>query len=258
MYRELRLNYCGRQNCADMHSWGPGMRKSFIIHYIIRGAGVLECGGRPYRVECGQSFAVFPYTTVCYYPDPENPWEYTWVDFTGANAQQVMAAAGFTPARPVTDTAGSEAGAYYAQICALDFLDTQRHTADGLLQTILGLYIDAAQASRTAQSARAEEIQHLIHANYHKAGFCVNTLCALLNSSRVTVYRMFKQRFGTAPQRYILQYRLQQSAKMLCAGASVKEAAFSCGFSDPFYFSRQFKAMFGLPPAEYRRRNLPK
>ncbi|MDD7739412.1 MAG: AraC family ligand binding domain-containing protein [Fusicatenibacter sp.] len=37
------VNY-GRQNCEDMHSWGPGMRSCYVIHYVIRGSGYLECG----------------------------------------------------------------------------------------------------------------------------------------------------------------------------------------------------------------------
>lgn len=250
---ELRLAFCGRQDCADMHSWGPGMRKSYIIHFILRGAGYLECGGQRYRVERGHSFAIFPFTTVRYYPDRDDPWEYTWVDFTGPQAGQAMADAGFTPEQPVRETAAA-AATDYGRICALDFAGTQRRTAEGLLQTILGAYADAWPAGHTAQNSHREELGRLISANYHKANFGVESLCRQLHSSRATVYRACRAQFGMAPQAYILRYRLRQSARMLHAGASVKQAAFSCGFSDPFYYSRQFKAAFGMAPSVYKAR----
>jgi len=30
----------------------------------------------------------------------------------------------------------------------------------------------------------------------------------------------------------------------------VKEAAYEVGYTDPFYFSRVFKAVFGIPPSQ--------
>jgi AraC-like DNA-binding protein len=38
---------------------------------------------------------------------------------------------------------------------------------------------------------------------------------------------------------------------MLAHGASVKEAAYELGFSDPAYFSRLFKRYTGMNPSEY-------
>lgn len=33
----LTLLATGRQDCSDLHSWGPGVRPVYIIHYILRG-----------------------------------------------------------------------------------------------------------------------------------------------------------------------------------------------------------------------------
>jgi AraC-like DNA-binding protein len=40
-------------------------------------------------------------------------------------------------------------------------------------------------------------------------------------------------------------------------GSSVKEIAATMGYDDPFYFSRVFKSVHQVAPAEYRRRNGP-
>ena len=31
------------QDCADLHSFGPGMREIYILHYVLRGR---SCAGR--------------------------------------------------------------------------------------------------------------------------------------------------------------------------------------------------------------------
>ena len=46
------------QDCADLHSFGPGMREIYILHYVLRGRGVFEENGRAYPVETGGTFLV--------------------------------------------------------------------------------------------------------------------------------------------------------------------------------------------------------
>ncbi len=36
----LTLLATGRQDCSDLHSWGPGVRPVYIIHYILRARGL--------------------------------------------------------------------------------------------------------------------------------------------------------------------------------------------------------------------------
>ena len=44
----------GRQDCHDLHSWGPGVRQCYIIHYIISGKGTFTCGKKTYTLTAGQ------------------------------------------------------------------------------------------------------------------------------------------------------------------------------------------------------------
>lgn len=36
----------GRQRCAPLYTWGPGVRDHFLIHYISRGRGRYSFAGR--------------------------------------------------------------------------------------------------------------------------------------------------------------------------------------------------------------------
>ena len=59
----------GRQDCHDLHSWGPGVRQCYIIHYIISGKGTFTCGKKTYTLTAGQSFLICPEQVVQYAPD---------------------------------------------------------------------------------------------------------------------------------------------------------------------------------------------
>jgi AraC-like DNA-binding protein len=56
-----------------------------------------------------------------------------------------------------------------------------------------------------------------------------------------------------SPGEFIRNVRLKHAAKLLlCNAGNVSEIAYTVGFNDSKYFSRSFKAEFGLTPTEYR------
>lgn len=68
--------------------------------------------------------------------------------------------------------------------------------------------------------------------------------------------RCFKRTLATTPVRYLLQYRIAQSAALLRRDPAlpVAEAAGRCGFDSPSYFSSQFLRFYHCPPTLYRSR----
>ncbi len=68
-----------------------------------------------------------------------------------------------------------------------------------------------------------------------------------------TLLRTFRGALGTTPIRYLIRLRVQKAADALQQeDLSVTEAALRMGFSDANYFARQFRAVFGVSPTEYR------
>ena len=81
---------------------------------------------------------------------------------------------------------------------------------------------------------------------------CAETIARKMAVSRTTLNRLFQKKIGWSPGQYLLEYRLQQSEKLLQMGMTVKQTALSCGFEDPFYYSRVFRKHYGMPPSDYR------
>lgn len=78
----------------------------------------------------------------------------------------------------------------------------------------------------------------------------VEKLAALCGISVSYLRRLFGCCYGVSPVEYITSLRLVYARELLCSGEfSVTAAAEHAGFNDISYFSRTFKAHFGMSPA---------
>lgn len=81
----------------------------------------------------------------------------------------------------------------------------------------------------------------------------VTELAELIGVSTDTLRREFLRATGLLPKAYIEQLKLRQAAEMLLTGKqSISEVAMHFGYRDCYHFSRRFKFVLGLSPANYR------
>ena len=66
--------------------------------------------------------------------------------------------------------------------------------------------------------------------------------------------RFFKQKIGVPPIQYITRKKIAKAKDLLTSTtSSVSEISQQIGFSDLFYFSKQFKKIVGVTPTEFRK-----
>ncbi len=66
--------------------------------------------------------------------------------------------------------------------------------------------------------------------------------------------RVFRDGVGERPQAFVRRQRISRAQQLLVqTDLQVNEIAHALGFRDGFYFSRQFRAVCGVPPSRYRR-----
>lgn len=64
--------------------------------------------------------------------------------------------------------------------------------------------------------------------------------------------RAFRNRLGFTPQKFRELKRMEFAIHRLASGLTVKQVALELGYSDPYFFSRQFKRHIGASPSRYR------
>jgi AraC-like DNA-binding protein len=97
-------------------------------------------------------------------------------------------------------------------------------------------------------------VKRRLIANIQNPHFRVTEALAEVPMSRDHVRRLFREREGMTPVRYLAGMRMERAKELLQIGLGIKEVAEKVGLEDQYYFSRLFKKTQGMSPSEFRRR----
>jgi len=128
---------------------------------------------------------------------------------------------------------------------------------DTLLTTVADLLLALGDGSPRRQ-ARAVDVpameQVRAYLAEHAAGpVHSRDLEAIANADRYSIARQFRATFGTSPDRYRTQQRLQSARGAIERGESLARVAAEAGFADQSHLTRQFKRTYGFTPARWAR-----
>ena len=247
----------GQQKCDPGYTWGPGVRDHYLIHYITKGKGVLRVSGHAYPVEQGQAFLIYPGQVVAYSADAEDPWEYVWVGFAGADAGSLIAQTQFTRENPVQRM---ENGALLCeQILSIynargsDMAHTLRMT--GGLYHVLAILVAQAPARRADAAAQYASAAARYIIQRYSYPITVTDVAAFVGVDRSHLYEVFMREMGMSPKTYLTRHRMDMAQKLLReTDLTVGEVASSVGYENSLYFSKVFHGVVGCAPTEYRAR----
>ena len=91
-----------------------------------------------------------------------------------------------------------------------------------------------------------------VEAHLSDEEYSVEQLSGDLCMSRITFYRKIQSATGQKPTEFIRTIRLRRAAELLREGRmTVTEVSDATGFSSVSYFSRCFRALFGVPPLQF-------
>ena len=88
-FSDLNPIILGYEYCKSKHTYGPSIRKYFLIHYVVSGKGSFSTKKRKYEVSAGSCFVIEPDEVSTYSADEKDPWHYIWVGFDGNLAQRL-------------------------------------------------------------------------------------------------------------------------------------------------------------------------
>lgn len=104
-----------------------------------------------------------------------------------------------------------------------------------------------------------QQLLEVIEENIGNGDFTVEDLSMAVNMSRVTLYKKTLGLTGLAPLEFIKSIRLKKAAQLLQRSQlTIAEVAYEVGFSTPKYFTRLFKAEYGVSPSTYQEQEAKK
>jgi len=235
-----------------------GVDQSIFI-YCLKGRGWCEMGGIHHEIHPGELLVIPPGTPHTYAADEKRPWTIFWGHIKGDSNLLLLAEMGITRAKPVLYL-GEE-----PKILALfeELLDVIEHGyastrlvyASQILTHLIGLIIWISHNSFVGNPNTTQKVkQSIAFMKQHlDRTATVASFAAMANLSESHYRSLFKHQTGYAPMDYFIRLRVHKACQLLdTTNLSVKEVARLTGFDDALYFSRAFKTVIGLSPANYR------
>lgn len=97
------------------------------------------------------------------------------------------------------------------------------------------------------------QIDKYIHDNLSRQ-ISVSGLCSEFHLSRHEIYNICDEYFSNTPAEYIKKCRLTHACKLLSTtNLPINKIAIECGIPDYNYFSKVFKANYGISPTKYKK-----
>jgi len=102
------------------------------------------------------------------------------------------------------------------------------------------------------QDANDRQLQTAVESNLSHS-VTVEELAFLCNMSLSTFKRRFARLYGTSPNKWLLQRRMEQAVILLQQQARPSEIYFQLGYENHSSFSQSFKQVYGITPKEFQK-----
>ena len=248
----------GREHCNPDYAINREAYAYHVLEYVAEGEGVAVLGRETHQLGPGSVFAYAPTMHCEMRTKQERPMVKYFLCLAGRGAARLLTRAALAPGRVRRMSAhgeirsvfedlireGQHAGSKTREICAV------------LLELLVLKLAAATEESGTSSGLARENFlrcKALIDAQTERLA-TLEDIAVVSGLDTSSICRLFRRYQGTSPYQYLLRRKMNLAAEFLVdKGCMVKEAALLVGFTDPYHFSRCFKAVHGVPP-----RNLQK
>lgn len=230
--------------------------------YTVSGIGIVEDSPKSYECREGDLVLIPPGTMHEYYTAEDSIWEKMWCHFTPRPSFYSWIA-----------MPKDNHGVLYLSLGQTDIKERVEQSIERLIrcnstsegplfqelainaleETILLVATHQWREETALLDPRIQLVVRDLMQNYSKP-FQLQSMAqrACLSPSRLS--HLFKEQVGQSITEMLLKYRLKQAARMMrYTSKSIEEICLSVGFNSPPFFSRKFKAYYGMSPAVYKK-----
>jgi len=233
---------------------------NYTLHYIIGGSGELHFRDKVYYLKANDMFFLPPGEDFSYYPIQNDPWNYIWFGFNGTYAQSIAETINFNAQNPIYTC---QSGIKIAEMLhtfmhnVYEKNNTNINFALGAFFNLVALVEyernlkiknDAAQTDYYVQKTK-----EIISLNYQNPTLTIEDLCSIVHLSHSYLCKIFKKISGQSIKNYLISLRMKKALELLEKETNtVKQIAYSVGYTDELYFSKEFKKFYNISPLKYK------
>lgn len=227
--------------------------------YCLSGRGHVQIEGKSFTISSSELLWIDGRYPHVHWAEPHLPWEVLWIRADGgaltrsAEALHINREPVFSVAAGVADTFRSVHANLETQPLALDAL-LHRDVSAILCSLFEGRHSLDEQLSLETNGV-SPELKLVIETMgiYFYRKWTVPQLAKLARMTESQFYRSFHKATGSSPISWMRRQRVSLAKRRLVESRdSIKEIAEQVGYSDAFYFSRDFRLSCGLSPKHYR------
>lgn len=235
------------------------VRYHYSISFVTEGEGVLYIGKKKYTISQGDIFILPKNIKIKYYPRGKSNWAYFWFDFDGTKSNKYLELIGFSKGNYVIRYNNLNDVFYQCEeLISKKFKgnNIEYYEVLSAFYAIIDLIIKK-QNNTASNTDIVESITKYIKLHYSRTTLTIEEICSDFNISHSYLCKLFKNQSDSTAKGTIIKVRLKEAQKLLLnTNLSVKQIAYSVGFSDDAYFMKTFKKEFNITPSEYRKSNL--
>ncbi len=237
-----------------------GINQNILI-YNVGGSGIIKIGDSIFHLEADQFFIIPEGISHAYYSDKNNPWSIYWIHFCGRKAKQLA-----QPNLQIVNVIRTKTSRINERLEL--FAEIFQHLERGFslesleytnlcFSYLLASFIYLKQYRMKSEWLTKDPVDQIINfmlQNIQKK-FKLAALASVVNLSASHLSRLFSAQTGHSPIDYFNQLKIQRACNFLDnTKLPITDISIELGFSDQFYFSRQFRKVMNMSPREYRNR----
>lgn len=263
-------------NDGDIHQFPAGFipshwHKELETFVLLEGSIQIGIGGRTYRLKTGDGCFINAEVIHSFTADVSSPCRYrSFVfhpDIVSGTPGSIFDTA---YVRPLVETGApflmfqtaSGDDFYFEQFerafsaCLNEDYGYEFQIRDALSNILLYVKSKSETAAhRTIPSVKEDRLKEMITwiDQHLEQAVSVSDIAGAANICTRECQRIFNQYLHYSPIAYVKRKRIHTAAKQLSeTNDPIIDISLNCGFSNPAYFSRQFKEYMGCTPGQYR------
>jgi AraC-like DNA-binding protein len=265
---ECKIITGGYNHCNN--SWNKSsdeLDRCFKIYLPVEGEAIIELDHTPVRITPGNIYFLSGFNISA--QKCVSPMEIYWLHFVPASLylRHILLKSGNTYIWNEKDFAFAEKFKNYIQRVFRDkdytkpntLLTPYTYEEAKLHSYIIDVIAEILKKSPVKNYEKTDELKKLDRSlkfmnDEFKNNPSLNVIASKSAMAPNYFHRIFKKNFGLTPFTHMQRLRMEVAIRLLMTTSkSIKEVAFETGYTNEFYFYRQFKKYSGYSPSEMRK-----